>query len=110
MPNPLNKCALSGAAAGISLLDDGYYVVTATITFTAPDVGVVAVSLQANGQQVTGAIAAESVNTATTEQHTIAVTGLVYVPCGAAPVVLTLVNTGITFTPSNVSIVVNKTK
>lgn len=105
-----NKCALSGAASGISLLQSGYYAVTATVTFTAPTTGVVAVSLQANGQQVIGATAAESVNTATTEQHTIAITGLVYVACGSAPVLLTLVNTGIAFTPSNVSITVVKTK
>lgn len=105
-----NKCALSGTSSAISLLQPGYYAITATITFTAPTTGVVAVSAQANGQQVIGATAAETVNTATTEQHTIAVTGLVYVPCGSAPVSLTLVNTGIAFTPSNVSVMVIKTK
>ena len=105
-----NKCALTGAASGIILEEPGYYPVFATITFTAPATGNVAISGQLSGGQMIGVTAAETVNTATTELHTVALTGLAYVPCGSAPATLTLVNTGIAFTPSNVSVTVIKTK
>lgn len=105
-----NKCALTGSASGIVLEEPGYYPIFATITFTAPATGNVAISGQLNGGQLIGVTAAETVNTALTELHTVALTGLAYVPCGAAPATLTLVNTGIAFTPSNVSVTVIKTK
>lgn len=99
-------CALNAASAGVTITQKGYYLVNATITFTAPAAGVVAISLQDNGQQVVGVTAAESVTTPTTEQHTIALTGIVRSLSGSD--VLTLVNTGIAMTPSIVSLNVVK--
>lgn len=101
-------CSLNATSTGVNLNDCGYYLVNATITFTAPTTGVVAVTLQKDGTSVIGATAAESVATATTEQHTIAITAIVRVTNGSAPDILTLLNTGIAFTPSNVSLSVVK--
>lgn len=99
-------CGISGGGSGISISKCGYYLVTANVTFTAPTTGVVAMSLQDNGQQVAGATAAESVATATTEQHTISITAIVRSIAGADT--LSIVNTGIACTPSNVAITVTK--
>lgn len=101
-------CSLNAASSGVTLNDCGYYLVNATITFTAPATGVVAITLQQDGVSVIGATAAESVNTATTEQHTVAITAIVRVFGGNAPDTLTLLNTEIAFTPSNVSVSVVK--
>lgn len=99
-------CALNAAATGVTISQSGYYLVNVNITFTAPAAGVVAVTLQDNGASVPGATAAESVTTANTEQHTVAFTTMVRSATGADT--LTLVNTGIAFTPSNVAVTVVK--
>lgn len=99
-------CGINGGGSGVAISQKGYYLVTATVTFTAPAAGVVAMSLQDNGQQVAGATAAESVTTPTTEQHTIAINAIVRSLSGSD--VLTIVNTGVACTPSNVAITVTK--
>ena len=99
-------CALNATSTGVTVSQKGYYLINATITFTAPAAGVVAISMQDNGQQVVGIAAAESVAVAATEQHTIALTGIVRSLYGSD--VLTMVNTGIAMTPSIVSLNVVK--
>lgn len=101
-------CSLDASNSGITLKNCGYYLVNATITFTSTATGNATVSLQDNGVNVVGATASETVNTATTEVHTIAITAIVRVLNGAAPDTLTLLNTGIEITPSNVAVTVVK--
>lgn len=96
-------CALNGGASSVTVGKCGYYLVEAVITFTAPTAGVVAVSLQQNGQQVPGATVADTVATATTEQNSVSISAIVRSTSGNDT--LSLVNTGaIAFTPSNVSV------
>lgn len=99
-------CALNGGGTSVNVGKCGYYLVEAVVTFTAPTTGVVAVSLQDNGAQVPGATAADTVATATTEQNSVSLSAIVRSTSGND--VLTLVNTGIAFTPSNVSFTVVK--
>lgn len=99
-------CALNAGSTSVSVSKCGYYAVTAVITFTAPATGVAAVSLQQNGAQVPGATVADTVTTATTEQNTMTLIGIVRSTTGADT--LTLVNTGIAITPSNVAVTVVK--
>lgn len=101
-------CSLDATSGGVILKNCGYYLVNATITFTAPTTGTVTVALRDDGVNVVGATASETVNTATTEVHTIAITAIVRVLNGAAPDTLTLLNTGIEITPSNVAVTVVK--
>lgn len=101
-------CALNATGNGIQLNAPGYYLVTASITFTAPATGVVSVTLQQDGVSVNGATAADTVTTALTEQNSISLNTIVRVFNGSAPDVLTLLNTGIAFTPSNISVSVIK--
>lgn len=96
-------CALNGGSSSVSIAKCGYYLVEAVVTFTAPTTGVVAVSLQQNGQQVPGATSADTVATALTEQNSLSISAIVRSTSGND--VLSLVNTGsIAFTPSNVSV------
>lgn len=99
-------CALNAGASSVSISKPGYYAVNAIVTYTAPAAGVAAVSLQQNGAQVNGATVADTVTTAVTEQNTMSLTAIVRSTSGNET--LTLVNTGIAITPSNVAITVVK--
>lgn len=99
-------CALNAGASSVSIAKPGYYAVNAIVTYTAPAAGVAAVSLQQNGAQVAGATVADTVTTAVTEQNTMSLTAIVRsTSCNDT---LTLVNTGIAITPSNVAMTVVK--
>lgn len=97
-------CSLNGTTGGIVVNEPGYYLVTANISYTAPDTGNVTVALQQDGVSVPGATASDTVGTATTEINNITVTGIVRVMCGSAPDTITLQNTGVAITTSNVAI------
>lgn len=99
-------CALNAGATSISINKSGYYAVTAVITFTAPAVGDVTLSLQQNGAQVPGATVSDTVTTATTEQNTMTLIAIVRSTTGNDT--LTFVNTGVAITPSNVAVSVVK--
>lgn len=99
-------CALNAGASSVSISKPGYYAVNAIVTYTAPAAGVAAVSLQQNGAQVNGATVADTVTTAVTEQNTMSLTAIVRSTSGNDT--LTLVNTGIAITPSNVAVTVVK--
>lgn len=99
-------CALNGGSSSISISKCGYYAVNVIVTYTAPATGVAAVSLQQNGAQVPGATVADTVTTATTEQNTMSLTAIVRSTSGNDT--LTVVNTGIAITPSNVAMTVIK--
>lgn len=97
-------CSVNGTTGGIVLNETGYYLITATITFTAPAAGDATITLQQDGVSVVGATASATVTTATTEINTITVNGIVRVVCGSAPDTITLQNAGIAIDVSNVSI------
>lgn len=82
----------------------GYYEVTASVTFTAAAAGNVTISAFQNGEEIPGITATETITTATTENRTVTLHGIVRVRC-QEPVAITLVNTGaIAITTSNIAL------
>ncbi len=88
----------------ILLSAPGYYKVTVTVTFTAPAAGIVSMQLRKDGIAVPGINASETITTATTEVRTLTMSGVVRVPCCGDSASLSLVNTGVAVTTSNISI------
>lgn len=78
------------------------YLVTVKAVFTAPVAGLVTLQVVQNGAAVTGGIASATVTTAATEVNTLSFTTIVKsTPCTTADV-LTLQNTGVEATFTNV--------
>lgn len=82
----------------------GYYKVNATITFNGAEAGVATIQLQKNGTNVVGMTASSTITTADTEVRTLSISGIVRVFCNEGIATLTLVNTGIEITTTNVEI------
>ena len=82
----------------------GYYHVSVTLTFTAPAAGNVTIQLRQDNVLVTGATASTTITTATTEVRSLSFDAIVRVPCCGSPVTLTVVNTGVAITTSNIAI------
>lgn len=101
-------CATNLSGNAVSLSEAGYYLVNISATFTAPVAGVVTIALQDDGVAVTGATASTTITTATTEVRTLNLTAIVRVFCNSAPDALTIVNTGVAATFSNIAIDVVK--
>lgn len=81
----------------------GYYELNATITFTADTAGDVTIATYQNGEAIPGIVATETITTATTENRTITLTGLVRVRC--EPIAITLVNvSAVAITTSNIAL------
>ena len=94
---------LQSTGDSITLNAPGYYRVSATVTFTAPVAGNISLAIQKNGVTVPGLTGASTITTATTEIEQITINGIVRVTCSDGASVLTLVNTGLAITTSNVS-------
>ena len=84
----------------------GYYHVSVTLTFTAPEAGNVTVELRQDGVPVRGATASATVTTAETEINSLSFDAIVRVPCGCSAVTLSVVNTGVAITTSNIAVAV----
>ena len=100
-------CAIESGTNNALLKKPGYYKVSGTITFTAPASGLVTIQAQKNNVDAPGLLTSGTVTTATTEVNTLPITGYIRVFCSEAPVTLTLVNTGIAITVSNVSLTID---
>jgi len=96
--------SITSETDSILLNTPGYYKVTATITFTAPAAGDVTIELRKDGIAVPGITASETITTATTEIRTVTLSGIVRIPCCCDSASLSLVNTGVAITTSNISI------
>lgn len=95
---------VSSSNDSILLNCPGYYKVTATVTFTVPVVGVVTIDLHKNGVEIPGITASASVETATTEVDSLALSGIIRVFPIDSIATLTLVNSGVAIDTSNVEI------
>lgn len=95
--------SISSETDSVLLGAPGYYKVTATVTFTAPEAGTVTVQLRKDGVAVPGITASTTITTADTEVRTLTLSGIVRVPCCGDAVSLSLVNTGVAITTSNIS-------
>lgn len=82
----------------------GYYKVSVIATFTAPAAGVVTLQLRQDGSLVQGGTASTTITTATTEVSSLSIDSIVRVPCCGSPVTLSVVNTGVDITTSNIAI------
>ena len=97
-------CAIVEGTNSIILRVPGYYKVNATITLTAPAAGDAAIKLQKNNADVPGMESTETITTATTEVRSLTITGIVRVYCNEGFATITLVNSGVDATISNVSL------
>ena len=97
------KC-IQNDSNSIILNAPGYYKVNVTVTLSADAAGIVSIALQKNGITIPGMTGATTITTATTENRQVVISGIVRVNCYEGAAALTLVNTGIAITTSNVSI------
>ena len=97
------KC-IQNDSNSIILNAPGYYKVNVTVTLSAGAAGIVSIALQKNGITIPGMTGATTITTATTENRQVVISGIVRVNCYEGAAALTLVNTGIAITTSNVSI------
>ena len=95
---------LTNNSDSIVLNRPGYYKVNATLTFTAPEAGDVTVKIQKNNVDLSGMTASTTITTATTEIRSLAISGIVRVTCSEGFASLTLVNSGVAITTSNVEV------
>lgn len=99
----------AGSAVAISDCGSNFYLVNVTATFTAPVAGDVTLTLQQNGSAVIGGTASTTITTATTETHSLSFSAIVRTYNSQSIVdVLTLVNSGVAITLSNVAMSVIK--
>lgn len=101
--------AFDATSTGVTLQHSGIYHVVASITFTAPTAGNVIFQLAENGTAISGAIASETITTASTEVKTTTIDYLVLVDKGCVLGLpqtifktLSILNTGVGATISNV--------
>ena len=97
------KC-IQNDSNSIVLNAPGYYKVNVTVTLSAGAAGIASIALQKNGITIPGMTGATTITTATTENRQVVINGIVRVNCYEGAAALTLVNTGIAITTSNVSI------
>lgn len=113
-----NECGVSTFALNgdaISLQQSGVYKVTVSATFTAPVAGDVTLQLYENGVAIPGALATETITTSTTEFRSVSFD--IYVLVDSANILgnwstltkdLTVVNTGVASTITNIVVDVLK--
>lgn len=99
---------LGGNSIVITDTGSNYYLVSVTATFTVPVAGDVSLTLQQNGTNVTGATASTSVTTATTEVRSLSFTAIIRTFNSCSIDNLTVINSGVAATYSNIAISVEK--
>ena len=99
---------LGGNSIILSEYGSNYYFVTVTATFTAPVEGVVTLNLQQNNSNVVGATGSSTVTTATTEVRSISFSKIIRTFNCQGTTLLTVVNSGVEATLSNIDVSVFK--
>lgn len=99
---------LSGNAIIVDDKYSNYYLVTVSGTFTAPAAGVVTLQLIQNGTNVVGATASETITAAGTETRSISFTAIIRATCGCAIDTLTVLNSGVAATFTNMTVTVER--
>ena len=103
-------CNLNLSGNSIAVIDEynNYYLVTVTVTFTAPVAGTITVNLQQNGSNVAGATASTTITTASTEVRSLSFSKYIKTLNGRGIDTLSLVNAGLAATFTNVDVTVAK--
>lgn len=99
---------LSGNSVALTDCGSNFYLVNVTATFTAPVAGVISLALQQNGTDVTGATASTTITTASTEVRSLSFAAIVRTYNSAGIDALSIVNTGLAATFSNIDMTVVK--
>lgn len=99
---------LSGNSVAVTDCGSNFYLVTVTATFTAPVAGAISIALQQNGTAVTGANASTTITTASTEVRSLSFSAIVRTYNSAGIDALSIVNTGLAATYSNIDMTVVK--
>lgn len=99
---------LSGNAVTLDDKYSNYYLVTVNGTFTAPVAGVVTLQLTQNGTNIVGATASETITTASTETRSISFSAIVRATCGCTIDTLTVLNSGVAATFTNMAVTVER--
>lgn len=99
---------LSGNSIAITDTGSNYYLVAVNATFTAPVAGSITLNLQQNGVNVTGATASTTITTATTEVRSLSFQTVVRTFNNVGIDSLSVVNSGLAATFSNISVSVIK--
>lgn len=101
---------IDSAGSSIIVSDAGsnYYLVTVNATFTAPAAGVISLKLQQNGTDVIGGFASTTITTPTTEVRSLSFTAIVRTFNNDAFDTLTLVNSGLAATYTNIGVTVTR--
>ena len=102
-----NEIALAGNSIAITDCGSNYYLVSVTATFTAPVAGIVTLNLQQNGTNVSGATASTTITTATTEVRSLSFQKVIRTFNNGIDS-LSVVNTGVAVTFSNIDVSVIK--
>lgn len=102
----------SGGSTAIQLNKSGYYKVTGNILLSGTAAGVATMTLNVNGVAYPGAIASHTITTAG-DVVTLPIEAIVHVlpncPCNnSTPATITLTNTGVDVTISNIAVSVSK--
>lgn len=105
-----NPCGINLSGNSVNITDRGsnYYLVTVNATFTAPVAGVVTLDLQQNGANVIGATASTTITTATTEVRSLSFQAIVRTFNNIGLDTLSIVNSGVAATFSNINMSVIK--
>ena len=99
---------LSGNSVAVIDCGSNFYLVTVTATFTAPVAGAISIALQQNGTTVTGATASTTITTASTEVRSLSFSAIVRTYNSVGIDALSIVNTGLAATYSNIDMTVVK--
>ena len=97
-------CISAIGSDSVILSRAGYYKVSATITFTAPEAGVATLRLLQDGAQVPAIVASTTITTATTEVRSLSIEGIVRVVCCSGSSTLQLLNAGVAVDTSNIAL------
>ncbi|MBP3713413.1 MAG: hypothetical protein J6I69_02450 [Bacilli bacterium] len=95
--------SISSETDSVLLSAPGYYKINACVTFSAPAPGVVTIRLAKDGVAVPGITGSDTITVATTELRTISISGIVRVSCCGDSSSLSLINSGIAITATNIS-------
>lgn len=82
----------------------GYYKINGSVTFSAPAAGTMTIKVQKNGTDIPGLTASTTITTANTEVRTLNINGVIRVVCGESAASITLINSGLAISETNVSL------
>lgn len=95
---------IQSTSGSVTLNKPGYYKVSGMVTFTVPVAGDVQIVLAKNGVAIPGITSSTTITTATTQIATLPIEGIVRVFCNEQGATISLINTGVEISASNVEL------